>query len=451
MEKKSINAFEDLSVPKALAKFIIPSVISQIAMLILNLTDAFCVGRTGDTYQVSAMTITFPIAMMIACVATIFGAGGNSNIASALGSNDRKRAKKISVFAVYTAIGVVALMMLILVFSEKFLLTFLGADENSLGYCQDYLKWVFFCGGIPLAFSQVMSQMFIAEGETKIASIGIAGAGIINAVLDPVFIFPVGMGVAGAGCATFVANIFSAAFFIIMYIKKRKTTVLSLDIRIYTPKNKIASRTLSIGIPAGLSMLLLNCCDFLRNALLGSYGGQMELASWGVVQKIGNAFTQICVGISQGVRPLFAYNYTAGAMKRSKSIVNSSFLIMCIYTVFCLLLVNIIPKPLVSLFLPVEEAMSTAVSFLRTWTLCIVGVGFIELLNAIFQAMGKWKTSMAFVVVSKCAIMLFILILVRILGVIGIIVTQPITETIMAVIMLITYFRIVGRKNPKYN
>ncbi len=449
MENNTSNIFEDLSVPKALAKFIVPSVISQLTMLILNLVDAFFVGRTGDTYQISAMTITFPIVMMIGCVATIFGAGANANIASCLADRNKEQAKRFSVFAIYTALGVVVLMIIVLLLFQKPLLGFLGADDNSLGFCQGYLFWVFLLGGLPIAFSQVMSQLLISEGKTTLASIGIAGAGIINAVLDPIMIFPLGMGVAGAGCATFVANLYSVVFFIVVYFKRKNESSLSLDIRLYTPKNGICKRTISIGIPAGLSSLLMNCCDFERNALIGSYGGQIELAAWGVVQKIGNAFMQICVGIAQGVRPLVAYNFTSGALKRSKSIINGSFLIMAVYTMFCILLVHAIPEILVDVFISVEEAVPVAVSFLRKWTFCIVGIGFLELFNAIFQAIGKWKVATADLIIGKSALMITMLELVRVLGVTGVVISQPITESIMAVAMLIVYFNIIKREEKK--
>lgn len=445
MEKHNINAFEDLSVPKALAKFVIPSVISQLTMLILNLTDAFFVGRTEDTFQISAMTITFPIVMMIGCIATIFAAGGNANIAAALGTNNKERAKRISVFAVYTTLGIVALMIIALLIWENPLLSLLGADANSIGYCHGYIFWVFYCGALPLAFCQVMSQMFIAEGETKIASIGIAGAGIINAVLDPIFIFPLGMGVAGAGCATFVANICNVIFFLIIFYKRRNKSVLSLNPKYYTVRDGIAVRTITTGFPAGLNMLLLNGCDFIRNTLLGSYGGQIELASWGVVQKIGNAFTQICVGIGQGVRPLVAYNYNAQNFKRSKSIVKGSFVIMCSYTVVCLLLSLAIPEILVSLFLPVEEAMPTAVSFLQTWMIGIIAVGVLELLNSIFQAMSKWKISMANIAANRICLMGLMFVMVRVFSAFGVIVSQPIIENIAAVVMVIFYVSMIRR------
>lgn len=416
-------------------------------MLILNLTDAFFVGRTEDTYQISAMAVTFPIVMMIGCIATIFAAGGNANIAASLGRKDIGSAKKFSAFSMYTAIGIVAFMIILFQFIKNPLLGILGADNKSLGFCKSYLLWVFSVGGLPLCFCQVMAQLFIAEGKTKVASVGIAGAGLLNAVFDPVFILGFNMGVAGAGAATCIANYINLIFFLAVYYRSREQLAITLNVREYTIKGGIAKRTLTIGVPAGLGMLLLNGCDFIRNSLIGRYGGATELASWGVVQKIGNAFMQICVGISQGVRPLVSYNFNAKALKRTKSIVYGAFLIMGVYTVFCVLLTAFIPALLVKLFLPVEDAIPIAVSFLQKWTLCIIGVGFIELFNSIFQAMGRWKISMANVVIGKVMLMLAMLFFVRLYGVVGVIISQPVVDTAVALVLLIVYLIVMRKEN----
>ena len=361
------NAFESLSVPKALSKFILPAVISQLATLILNLTDAFFVGRTGDTFQISAMTVTLPLVMTMTVIATIFGAGGNANVAASLGTKNPKRAKTFSIFAIYTAIAVIAAISLIIFLFEKQLLGILGADENSYGFCQGYVLWVLHVACVPMVFSQVMAQLFTAEGETKLASIGIAGAGLLNVVLDPIFIFVFKQGIAGAGMATCISNYCSMAFFLFQYYKRRNVTVISLNPRGYSANNGICKSVLSIGIPAGLSIFLMNCVDFLRNYLLGIHGTQADLAAWGVVQKLGNAFLQIAIGIEQGVRPLISYNYNAALGKRTKSLINGSMIVMGIYTLACFCFVMLFPNAMVRLFLPIADVMPVAVGFLRIY------------------------------------------------------------------------------------
>lgn len=449
MEQERNSAFEGMSIPRTLAKFIIPAVVSQLAMLILNLTDAFFVGRTGDTFQISAMTITFPVAMMVACVAMIFAAGGNANTAGALGRQDREEARRFCVFALYTAVAAVIVMSLVLLAVKDPLLYLLGADENSIGYCRGYLLWVFHISCTLLVFSQVMSQLFAAEGETRIAGMGIAGAGLINAVLDPVFIFVLDQGVVGAGMATCLANVCSALFYLVMYVRKRGTTVLSLDLRLYSPGNGICRRTLAIGVPAGLSFFLMNCCDFVRNYLLGAYGtlgGQIELAAWGTVQKVGNAFMQVGMGIALGTRPLVAYHYTAGLLRRTRELIRGTFAVTVCYTLLCFVVVKAVPGLLVGLFLPVPEAAPVAIRFLDLWIICIFGVVFLELMNSIFQAMGHWKLALADVVVSKLGLMLpLMLVLVRRWGVMGVVASQPLSENIVAAVLVLIYVGMARR------
>lgn len=452
MKYNNIDAFERLSVPKALSVFIFPAVISQLATLILNLTDAFFVGQTGDTFQISAMTITLPLVMVMTVTATIFGAGGNANMAAALGAKNPERAKIFSVFVIYSAIIVIVVLSLFIFIFEKQLLFILGADKNSYGFCRGYVLWVFHIACVPMVFSQVMAQLFTAEGETKLASIGIAGAGLLNIILDPIFIFVFKQGIVGAGMATCIANYCSMCFFLYQYFKRKKVTTISLDPRNYSMKKHICKEVLSIGLPAGLSIFLMNCVDFLRNYLFGIYGAQADLAAWGVVQKLGNAFLQIAIGIEQGVRPLIAYNYNAALGKRTKSIINGSFIVMGIYTLTCFGMVMLFPQALVKLFLPIQDVMQLAAEFICIYIFCIFGIGYLELFNAIFQALGQWKTAIMGIIIGKIFLLIpALLILVKICGVTGIVMAQPIAETATVIILAIFYVDFIRKQRKKFN
>ncbi len=444
------DAFTKLSIPKVLVKFVVPAVLSQLVFLILNLADAFFVGRTEDTYQISAMTITFPLIMMLQFIATTFGVGANANMAAELGKGNRERAKHFSSFAIWTAVVLTVIYSFGIFAAETPLLTLLGADENSIGYCKDYLFYVLHLGCVPIVLLQAGAQLFMAEGETKISSIGVAGAGIINIILDPIFIFPLGMGVAGAALATFIANLCALVFYGVMLYRKRKTTVVCLNPKYYKAGEGICGKTLAVGIPAGLVMLFNNICDFTRNANLKIYGGQVALAAWGVVQKIGNAFMQICVGIAQGVRSVLSYNYSAGYYKRTKSIISASMLVMAIYTVVCVVITQIVPDVLVSLFIPNGESAPVAAGYLRTWIFCMFGIGFIELFNSVFQALGKWKISMANTIINKGVLLTpVMLILTGVMGINGILISQPITESVTAIALAFIYIGVIKKELSK--
>lgn len=442
--------FTQLSIPKVLVKFVVPSVLSQLVFLILNLTDAFFVGRTEDTFQISAMTITFPIIMMMQFIATIFGVGANANIAAELGKGNKERAKNFSSFAIYSAAVITIIYSVGLLLAETPLLGLLGADSNSIGHCKDYLFWVVHIGCIPAVMVQTLSQLFMAEGETKIAATGVAMAGVVNIILDPICIFTFDMGVAGAALATCVGNVLALLYFVFMFNRKKATTSVCFNPKYYKVKNGICSKTLSIGIPAGL-VLLFNCiCDFVRNATLGSLGNQISLAAWGVVQKIGNAFIQICVGIAQGVRSVLSFNYSAGLYKRTKSIIKASMIVMAVYTVFCVVLVQFAPELLVGVFLPNGESAPVAVGYLKTWIFCIIGIGFVELFNSAFQALGRWKISMANTIINRGLLLTpVMLILIQILGIQGVLVSQPLTENLTAIVLAFIYIGVIKKEFSK--
>lgn len=451
MKSNNANLFESLSVPKALSTFILPAVISQLATLILNLTDAFFVGRTGDTFQVSAMTITLPLVMVMTVTATIFGAGGNANVAAALGAKQPERAKTFSAFSIYTATVVVAALSLVIFAFETQLLTILGADENSYEFCRGYILWVFHVACVPMVFSQVMAQLFTAEGETKLASIGIAGAGSLNIILDPIFVFVFKQGIVGAGMATCIANYCSMIFFLLQHFRRKQITVICLDPRKYRVKNGICKSILSIGLPAGLSIFLMNCVDFLRNYLFGAYGTQADLAAWGVVQKLGNAFLQIAIGIEQGVRPLIAYNFNAKLGKRTKSIISGSIVVMGVYTLACFGFIMLSPRTLIEMFLPIADVIPLAVDFMRIYIFCIFGIGYLELFNAIFQALGQWKIAIAGIIIGKIFLLIpALLILVKVWGVTGIVMAQPIAETATVIVLAIAYIFFMRKRRENF-
>lgn len=440
------QAFTRLPVPQALARFIVPTVLSQLAFLLLNLADAFFVGRTGDMYQVSAMTITFPVIMMMNCVTTIFATGGNATIAAALGGGNRPRASQAAVFSIYTAMAVVLFYSLTVGLFQQPVFRLLGASDQSIGFCKEYLFWALIGSSIPFTFNQVISQLFLAEGESRIAGFGITMAGIINIILDPIFVFPLGMGVAGAGAATCLSNWVVFFYYLYQHVKRRHSTTVDLNIRHYRPERSVAFAVLSVGVPAGLVLFLTNICDFVRNYYLGSLGSDVELAAWGAVQKISNALMMITVGIAQGVRPLLAYNFASRHYQRARSLTRGAFGVMLCYIAVALTFVHLFPEPIIRLFVTAPEAVDVAIFFLTRWTFAIIGIGALELFNAIFQAFGRWKISLANIVIDKGLLLTPVLVLlVRLLGIEGIAYSQILTENLTAAVLAIVYLRMARR------
>ncbi len=439
--------FTEASIPGTLLKFIVPSVMGQLVFLVLNLTDTFFVGRTGDTSQIAAMTITFPLIMMTQFISSVFGVGANANIAAELGRSDRKRAMNFSSFAIYTGILTVVLYSILLACFETPILTLLGADQYSIKYSAAYIFWVLHVGCIPAVLIQIFSQLFMAEGETKTAAAGVSIAGIINIILDPICIFTLHMGVAGAAFATMIGNVTGVVYDLVMLRKRKDQTVISLLPSSYKAGDGICRKTLAIGVPAGL-VFLFNCiCDFTRNALLAKEGSQAVLAAWGVVQKIGNAFMQICVGIAQGIRSVLSYNYSAGNFKRAKNIISSTLIVMLVYTCGSVLLVRLIPNQLVHIFLQSGDSADIAAVYLSRWIFCVIGIGLVEVYNTVFQAFGSWKLAMANTVINRGLMLTPVMILLNhLFGIDGMLISQPITEITTAAVLTLVYMLTIRKR-----
>ena len=450
-EKRYI--FEEMPVPKALAHFMVPTVMSQLAALLLNLADAFFIGRTGDAYQVAAMTLTFPIYLCMTCVATIFSAGGNASIAASLGVGSRERAKRYAVFSLYSSLFIALLYAVGTTVFRTPMLTALGASEYSIGFCKEYLFWTILMGSVPYTFNQVIAQLFLAEGEGKIAGFGVTMTSILNVVLDPIFIFAFDMGIGGAALATCLSNCVGFVYYFVQWYKRRHTTVVCLDIRKFRLRGHICSQTLAIGVPAGLVPFLTNVCDLVRNYFLATLGGDIPLAGWGSVQKVIFALYTISMGIAQGARPIISYNYARKDLRRTRSLASGSMIVMAVYLAVGIVIVNLIPELIIKLFVTNEEAVEWAMYFLRISIYSIIGVAFIDLFNAVFQAIGEWKLSLANTILNKgCLLTPVLILLVSLYGIRVIPYSQDITEIVTAVVLFVVYLRITRKfKNEKQN
>lgn len=202
----SNELFTTMPVKKAVAKLVIPTVISQIIVILYSLADTFFVGQLGDANQMAALSITFPIYTLLTVVANLFGIGANSVIARSLGQGDDKKARQASSFAFWASIVVTLVLSLVLGLFMEPILKLFGANDLSMDYTARYLGWVFVIGGIPTVIALILGHLVRAVGKTKEAGIGLALGGIMNIILDPVFIFVFDMGVAGAGLATMISK-----------------------------------------------------------------------------------------------------------------------------------------------------------------------------------------------------------------------------------------------------
>lgn len=430
---------ENKSVPRAIMQYAIPTILSQIVTLIYNLADTFFVGHTNNPAQVAALALSFPLFMSMTLIGNLFGIGANSLMSRSLGHKDPRRAATTSTFAFYGALAMMAVWMIVLSIFMHPVLTVIGAKTAETYQATGaYIRWTVVIGGLPTVASLMLGHLSRGEGNTKRASIGMAFGGLLNIALDPVFVQGFGMGAAGAGIATCISN--AAAFiYLFVCVKRDSDSVIRLSPRAFKIISSIASQVILVGMPAAAVIVLGSSANIVLTHFMSAYG-DVPVAAFGVVQKIGTITMQITIGLTQGIMPLLGYCYGAGDMKHVKEINRWSFLILAVYAASCVVLIELFPGQLIHLFIHEPETVAIGTAFLKRYILCAFGMCFVMLLNSMFQAMGKWRQSLLLSFIRQGVLLIPLLtILNRVIGMYGLVWSQPVADTCALVLGFVMY------------
>ncbi len=394
--------FEEMPARRALLTLSIPTIISQLITMIYNLADTFFIGRTQNPYMVAAATLSFVLVFSMNAFANLFGVGGGSHISRLLGINKTEDAKKVCALSFYGAISVALLYSAAnLAFMEP-ILRALGASGNTMAYCKQYVFFTVVLGALPTVLAMTMANLLRSEGYAKYASIGLGAGGVLNIILDPVFMFVIlepGYEVMGAAIATLISNTISCAFFFYMFHRvKRKGSVLNLKISNVELKGEYIKPVLAVGLPSALGSLLASASNMVINKLSSGYD-DIAVAAIGVVKKIDMLPMNIGMGLCQGMMPLVAYNYSAKNYKRMKSFTHFARTWGILFAAVCILLFEIFSKELVTFFIDDAATIALGKDYLRIACLATPFMITNVQMSFALQAMGKGKQSL---ILSSC-------------------------------------------------
>ena len=441
------EAFLTLPVPQAVAKFAVPTILSQLVTLLYNLADTFFVGHTNDPAQVAALTLSFPLFMSLTMVGNLFGIGANSFISRSLGQGAREQAARASTFAFYGAMGGVALIILVLGAFMTPVLRAIGAvTPESFAATKAYLTWTVLYGGVPTVAALMLGHLVRAEGNTRQASVGLALGGFLNIGLDAIFVPVLGLGAAGAGIATCISNIISFLYLLGVALRNRESVIVLSPARLRFERF-IMKQVILVGIPAAAIIVLGSGANVVLTHLMSAYG-DVSIAAFGIVQKIGTIAIQITVGLTQGIMPLLGFCYGAGELQRLREVSRFSFLLLGIYAAACIVVVELFAGTWIRLFISEPATVEKGISFLRVWFLCAPGMCFTNLFSSVFQSMGKWAHSLALSVIRQAGFLFPLLIVLNLtLGETGLICAAPISDTCALLLGIGIYRRLVRKLN----
>ena len=440
--------FETKPVPAALAKMAIPTIVSQLITLIYNIADTWFIGQTNNPYMVAASSLVLTIFLMTAALANLFGVGGGNLVVRLLGGKDEEEAKKAASLSLVMAAGVsLTFSVLCFLFMDP-LLRLLGASDYTIGYAKQYLTFVVAIGAVPTVLANTMSAMVRNIGHSKEAGFGLGMGGVLNVILDPIFmfvIFPDGYQVAGAAVATMLSNVITLLYFILTYQKLKGETVLSLPRRVEKIRKDSLGSLFSVGIPAAMSLLLFDLTTMVINRLAAGHG-DTQLAAIGIVLKVERLPLNIGIGICLGMTPLVAYNYASKNHKRMKEFFSAARFAGLVISVMCVVFYRFCAPYIVRAFISDADTVRYGTEFLQSRCFATPFMFLSFHMVHFMQAVNRGKVSFQLAVIRQICLNIPILILLNhFFGMSGIVWTQLIADAINVVVSYIIYGRLIGK------
>lgn len=446
------NDFSKGPVWRCIVAQAVPLTIAQLVQLLYNVVDRIYLGHMGDgnSLALTGVGLTFPIVSLIMAVAALFGVGGVPLFAMARGACEEEEAGKIMgnsfalilvSAAVLTAVGYL--------FSRPILFAF-GASEDSYVYASQYLN-VYLIGTLFSMITTGMNGYINAQGFPKIGMFSTVIGAITNIILDPIFIFGLQMGVAGAALATIISQAFSAIW-VVHFLFGRKVLI------------PLQRRNIKIRLKTTMDIVKLGMANFIMhgtnsavqiacNSTLQIYGGDLYVGIMTVANSIREIFMLPISGIMNGAQPVLSFNYGAKQYQRVKSGIHFNTLIGSAYTLFAWILVILIPKFWFGIFSDDVQMMTVGIEMIKIYFFGFVFMSFQFAGQSVFQSLGDAKHAIFFSLLRKVIIVVPLTLLLPRLGfgAKGVYMAEPISNVLGGLACYITMRMTIYKKLDQTN
>ena len=438
--EQKFNRMTQTPIPKLICQLAVPTIISMLVTSFYNMADTFFVGKI-NTSATAAVGIVFPLMAMIQAFGFFCGHGSGNYISRQLGAHNFEDASKMSATGFVTAF-VLGLGILVVgfLFTDP-LLHIMGSTETILPYARSYMR-IILIGAPYMTASLVLNNQLRFQGSAFYSMIGITTGAVLNIVLDPLFIFVLDMGVAGAALATIISQFVS---FCLLIAGTFRGGNLRLNLRDFSPSLKYYQNIVKGGAPSLFRQGLGSFATVCLNLMAGPYG-DAAIAAMSIVTRISQFAASVVIGFGQGFQPVCGFNYGAKLFKR----VQEGFW-FCVKFCTSVLLVAavcgwIFSPNLIGIFLKTDPlVIEYGSQALRLQALTFPLVGWITIANMMLQTIGK--TVKASLLAMSRQFLFFVPVILTLpgfLGILGVQLSQPIADFcsfLLAVLLSISVLR----------
>ena len=418
-------------IPKALMALGVPIMIGMLINALYNLVDAYFVGGLGES-PMGAISIVFPLGQVVVGLGLMFGNGAASYLSRLLGRGDRETANKVASTALYSSVIIGAIIIIFATIFIQPILALLGATETIMPYALTYAR-IYVISCIFNVFNVTMNNVVASEGAAKTTMCALLLGAVLNIGLDPIFIYGLDMGVAGAAIATAISQFVSTLVYLTYAIRKK--SAFSFSFKDFKPSRQIYAEVLKIGVPTLTFQLLTSLSIALINRAANGYGDAV-IAGMGAVTRVTSMGTLVVFGFLKGFQPIAGFSYGAKKFDRLREAIKTSILWSTIFCVVVGLLMFLFSTQIISQFANGNaEMIAVGEKSLMANGFSFFLFGFYTVYSSLFLALGKGTAGF---ILGACrqgiCFVPVILILPLIWGMNGILYAQPIADVISAII-----------------
>lgn len=418
-------------IPKALMALGVPIMIGMLINALYNLVDAYFVGGLGES-PMGAISIVFPLGQIVVGLGLMFGNGAASYLSRLLGRGDRETANKVASTALYSSVIIGAIIIILATIFIRPILTLLGATDTIMPYALTYAR-IYVISCIFNVFNVTMNNVVASEGAAKTTMCALLLGAVLNIGLDPIFIYVLDMGVAGAAIATAISQFVSTLVYLTYALRQKSAFTFSF--KDFAPSKQIYTEVLKIGVPTLTFQLLTSLSIALINRAANNYGDAV-IAGMGAVTRVTSMGTLVVFGFLKGFQPIAGFSYGAKKFERLREAIKTSILWSTIFCVIVGLLMVLFSTQIISQFANGNtEMIAVGEKSLMANGFSFFLFGFYTVYSSLFLALGKGTAGF---ILGACRQGICFVPVILILPVIwemnGILYAQPIADVISAII-----------------
>ena len=372
-------------ISKLLVQYAVPAIIAMTATSLYNMVDSIFIGQGVGPLAISGLALTFPLMNLSAAFGAMVGVGAATLISMRLGQRDYKTAQEVlgNVIVLNTIIGILFAVVMLLFLDP--VLYFFGASEATIGYARDYME-IILVGNVVTHMYLGLNAVLRAAGHPRKSMHATIITVILNAILDPIFIFWFDWGIRGAAIATILAQIISLIWQ--LRVLSNRNELIHFRSGIYRLRKRIVSNILSIGMAPFLMNTAACLITILINRSFKEYGGDLMIGAYGIINRMAFLFVMIVMGLNQGMQPIAGYNYGARQYDRVLRVLRLSIYGATAVSLLAFVLGECTPRMVVSLFTTDEELIALSVQGMRLAFIFFPLIGYQMVATNFFQSLG---------------------------------------------------------------